>query len=118
MAESPKPDSKAATQYLTWALEEIEKTGHPIAALHVQIALNDLRSPNSADQNAGRDAASHAAREARRLRAKAEEAEQLAELAVTASRREAIMSMVESYRRTADQLDQASPARDVGTKKK
>ncbi len=36
-------DSDAAVQYLTWALEEIQKFGHPKAALHACIALNELR---------------------------------------------------------------------------
>ena len=36
------PQSHAAVQYLTWALEEIEKFGHPKAALHACIALDEL----------------------------------------------------------------------------
>ena len=42
---------KAAEQYLIWALEEIEKAGHPKAAHHARIALEELRgSPRSADE--------------------------------------------------------------------
>lgn len=35
---------KAALQYLTWALEEIEKTGDREAARHVRIAFEALRA--------------------------------------------------------------------------
>ena len=37
-------DIEAAVQYLTWALEEIEKDGHARAALHARSALEELRS--------------------------------------------------------------------------
>jgi hypothetical protein len=37
------PDAQAAMQYLTWALEEIEKSGHRKAAHHARIALEELR---------------------------------------------------------------------------
>ena len=37
--------TEAAIQYLTWALEEIEKAGHRKAAQHARIALDDLRGP-------------------------------------------------------------------------
>jgi hypothetical protein len=33
----------AAVQYLIWALEEIEKFGHPNAAFHARNALDELR---------------------------------------------------------------------------
>jgi hypothetical protein len=33
---------EAAEQYLTWALEEIEKCGHLNAARHTRSALNEL----------------------------------------------------------------------------
>jgi hypothetical protein len=35
---------KTALQYLTWALEEIEKTGDQEAARHVRIAFEALRA--------------------------------------------------------------------------
>lgn len=38
------PETEAALQYLTWALEELEKCGHPKAALHARMALEELRS--------------------------------------------------------------------------
>jgi len=39
------PDHQAAAmQYLTWALEEIEKAGHHKAAHHARAALEELRS--------------------------------------------------------------------------
>jgi hypothetical protein len=41
---------EAATQYLTWALEEIEKFGHTKAARHARIALEELRALRSADK--------------------------------------------------------------------
>jgi hypothetical protein len=67
---------------------------------------------------AGTGTAPRAVQDAKRFRDKADEAEQLAELAETASRREALMSIAESYRLTAAQLDKASASRDVGTKGK
>jgi len=122
MADGRKPYAQAATQYLKWALEEIEKAGHLDAALHVQIALNALSSPASADLGAanrsGTGTVPRAVQDAKRFRDKADEAEQLAELAETASRREALMSIAESYRLTAAQLDKASASRDAGTKSK
>jgi len=41
-------------QYLTWAIEEIEKTGHQKAAHHVRIALAELRGvlPDKTDEHA------------------------------------------------------------------
>jgi hypothetical protein len=40
----------AATQYLTWALEEIEKAGHQKAAHHARIALEELRRTLRSDK--------------------------------------------------------------------
>lgn len=37
------PNVEAATQYLIWALEELEKAAHPKAAHHARIALDALR---------------------------------------------------------------------------
>ncbi len=34
----------AAVQYLTWALEEIEKTGDQTAARHARMALKELQA--------------------------------------------------------------------------
>jgi hypothetical protein len=34
---------EAAVQYLVWALEEIEKSGHQKAAQHARLALKELR---------------------------------------------------------------------------
>ena len=38
------PDAQAAVQYLLWALEEIEKSGHVRAARHARMALEDMRA--------------------------------------------------------------------------
>jgi hypothetical protein len=48
------PDAEAATQYLIWALEEIEKTGDQEAAYHARLALKALRkdTPRSSDMAA------------------------------------------------------------------
>jgi hypothetical protein len=44
MTVSPNPDAfEAALQYLTWALEEIEKAGSQEAARHARDALEALR---------------------------------------------------------------------------
>jgi hypothetical protein len=103
------PDTEAAEQYLTWALEEIEKLGHPKAAFHARIALEELgsvhRSANKTDERA-----IMYAQEARRFRDKADEAKQLVELAETAARRDALAKIVESHRRTAEQMDRLSDA--------
>lgn len=37
------PDAEAANQYLTWALEEIEKVGSQQAARHTRAAMAALR---------------------------------------------------------------------------
>jgi hypothetical protein len=37
------PDAEAAMQYLTWALEEIEKAGNQKAARHTRAAITALR---------------------------------------------------------------------------
>jgi hypothetical protein len=37
------PYAEAAVQYLVWALEEIEKSGHQKAAQHARLALKELR---------------------------------------------------------------------------
>ena len=37
------PDAEAAMQYLVWALEEIEKSGHQEAASHARLAIKALR---------------------------------------------------------------------------
>jgi hypothetical protein len=52
MTRPNNPDHiKAAIQYLIWALEEIEKAGHPKAAHHARIALEELRGTlQSADK--------------------------------------------------------------------
>jgi hypothetical protein len=86
MTTGRNPDAEAAAQYLTWALEEIEKFGHPKAAFHARTALEELRSVRSAERTDG-----HAfmyAEEAKRFRGKADEAEQLVERAETESRRD------------------------------
>ena len=36
--------AEAAIQYLTWALEDIEKTGNQKAAHHVRLAMEALRT--------------------------------------------------------------------------
>jgi len=38
---------EAAIQYLVWALEEIEKSGHQKAAHHARLALKELRDINA-----------------------------------------------------------------------
>src|SRR3954465_338334 len=107
----------AAVQYLTWALEEIEKFGRREAALHARDALQDLLGVHSARHEAevGHDGGmgDKYAAEAKRFRDKADEAEQLAELAVMASRRDALMTIVESYRRTAKQMDRLSESQTL-----
>lgn len=45
--------SDTAVQYLTWALEEIERLGRTTAADHVEAALDDLRGI-APDLTAGR----------------------------------------------------------------
>ena len=47
------PDAEAANQYLTWALEEIEKVGDQNAARHTRAAMAALRKaiPSKADKN-------------------------------------------------------------------
>jgi hypothetical protein len=50
-----KTDAEAASQYLIWALEEIEKVGNQKAAHHARLALAALRSPmpgNEIDEHA------------------------------------------------------------------
>jgi hypothetical protein len=50
-------DFHTAVQYLTWALEEIDKFGNPKAAGHARIALEELRTVHLArlEAAAGRD---------------------------------------------------------------
>jgi hypothetical protein len=43
MTVRPDPDAATAMQYLTWALEFIEKTGDRTAANHTRLALEALR---------------------------------------------------------------------------
>lgn len=47
------PDAEAASQYLVWALEEIEKVGNQKAALHTRAAITALRKfiPPTADND-------------------------------------------------------------------
>ena len=51
------PDAEAAIQYLTWALEEIEKFGHAEAARHARLAARELhsalQSPEKTDEAVG-----------------------------------------------------------------
>lgn len=49
------PDAGAAMQYLTWALEEIEKAGDQKAAHHTRAAITALRNgiPPAASQGQG-----------------------------------------------------------------
>jgi hypothetical protein len=44
MTVRPNPEADAAMQYLVWALEEIEKSGHHKAARHARMALEELSS--------------------------------------------------------------------------
>lgn len=102
-------DVDGALQYLTWALEEIVKLGHPKAALHARIALEELRSVRRSGNGTGEHAAMYA-EEAKRFRDKADQAKLLAELASTASRRDALVKILETYSGTADQMDRLSDA--------
>ncbi|MBR0801792.1 hypothetical protein JQ615_41370 [Bradyrhizobium jicamae] len=43
MATERNPHVEAAMQYLAWAIEEVEKTGHQKATHHVRTALDQLR---------------------------------------------------------------------------
>jgi hypothetical protein len=45
-----KADAEAASQYLIWALEEIEKIGNQKAAHHARLALAALRSSLPGDK--------------------------------------------------------------------
>jgi hypothetical protein len=47
------PDAEAAMQYLTWALEEMEKGGSRTAARHTRAAIAALRKhiPGTADKD-------------------------------------------------------------------
>jgi len=101
MTDRRKSDLEAAMQYLTWALELIEQSGHPKAALHARIALEALRSPSA---NKANKQATTYADEAHRFRDKADEAVQLAELAKTASRRDALTKITASYRYQMERL--------------
>ena len=96
-------DPAVAVQYLLWALEEIEKVGDTKAALSVRIALDQLRGVSAGMPN-------RYAEEAKRFRDKADEAEQLAELAETATRRDALAQIARNYRRTAEHVDGLSKA--------
>jgi len=46
--------AQAAVQYLTWALEEIEKSGNQKAGRLARNALEALREPSPVRANAGR----------------------------------------------------------------
>ena len=54
--------------------------------------------------------------EAKRFHDKANEAEQLAKLAETSPRRDALAKIADSYRRTADQMDLLVEAQKAGRK--
>jgi hypothetical protein len=43
MTGPSNPDAQAAVQYLTWALEEIKKSGNQKAAEHALRAIDALR---------------------------------------------------------------------------
>ena len=88
--------ANTAVQYLIWAIEEITKSDHPTAALHAQIALEELRHTEMVRNYSAA---------AKRFRDKAE---QLSELAGTEYRRDALMNIVENYRRTAAQMESIS----------
>jgi len=47
------PDAEAAVQYLSWALEEIEKAGSQKAARHTRAAMAEMRkgSPPTPDKD-------------------------------------------------------------------
>src|SRR5579872_5213055 len=96
--EKDKRKLDAAIQYLTWAIEELEERGYQGAALHARIALDELLL------GVGSKSPKHDAQEVKRFMDKADEAEQLAKLAQTSSRRDALMKIAENYRRTAEQL--------------
>ncbi|WP_035983694.1 hypothetical protein [Bradyrhizobium sp. STM 3843] len=110
MTNRRNPNVETAAQYLVWALEEIERAGRPNAAHHARLALEELGGVLSARREAevGHDdrMTRHFAKEAKRFLDKADEAAQLAELANSASRRQALLKIVEVYRRTAQQMDQ------------
>jgi len=103
MAVVLSADAQAAIQYLTWALEEIEKTGNRKAAQHARLALDELRGVHLAVP------AGHYAEETKRFRDKADEAEQLMQLAKTASRRVSLVKIAESYRLIAEHMERSSP---------
>ena len=105
----PFQNNHSAVQYLTWALEEIEQMGRPEAARHVRKALEQLGSLSS-DGKLAPEADSRQTREAKKLRAKADEADQLALHARTASRRDALAKVADCYRQTAEQIEQLPPA--------
>ena len=46
MTSSFNSNAQAAVQYLTWALEEIEKAGNKKAAQHARSALDAMREAN------------------------------------------------------------------------
>jgi len=48
MTHRSNPHVQTASQYLIWAIEEIEKTGNLEAAHHARIALEALRRAASA----------------------------------------------------------------------
>jgi hypothetical protein len=102
---------------LTWALEKIEKFGCAKAALHARIALEELCNVHRSADKTNKLATMYA-EEAKRFRDKADEAEQLAQVAKTASRRDALTKIAESYRRTAEQMDRLSEALNNGRKAK
>jgi hypothetical protein len=99
---SSKPDTRVAEQYLTWALEELAKLGcHPQASLHARMALNYLLGGSESVPWRFNESA-------KRFRDKADEAEQLAMVAHTASRRDTLLKIAERYRLTAEQMEQSS----------
>ncbi|WP_375791419.1 hypothetical protein ACE102_47515 (plasmid) [Bradyrhizobium sp. vgs-9] len=106
-------DAEAAAQYLTWALEEIERLASPNAAHHARIALEEVRRDYPSADPTNEHSIKYA-EEARRFRDKADEAEQLVEM-VTPVRREALMSIVENYRRKADQMDRLAAGQNNTT---
>lgn len=92
----------AATQYLIWALEEVSRQGHLRAARLTRDAVDALRS-------APAEAPCRYSQEAKRFRDKADEAEQMAGVAETPLRRDTLLNIAATYRRTAEQMDLSSP---------
>ena len=97
----------AAEQYLTWALEEIEKYEQEKAAQHVRAALEKLRNAASvlSEAETKSEASGRYAKKAKRFRDKADEAEQLQQSAATDVRRKALGNIAETYRHAAKHLE-------------